>query len=84
MSLRILRNWYAANATFDASARKLTAKNAVGLCVVGMGASTSANCGTVITNMIHSASVCARCCNQAPFLMKNVGIVHASSSARPA
>ena len=48
-----------------------------------MGASTSANCGTVITNMIQSPSVCARCCSHAPFLMKNVGMVHASKSARP-
>lgn len=47
------------------------------------GASTSANWGTVITNMIQRASVWARCCSHAPRLMKNVGMVHARSSARP-
>ena len=33
------------------------------------------NAGTAIVNIIHSASVCARCCSQAPFLMKKAGMV---------
>ena len=83
MPRRIRVSCQMATATLAAKAMRLTTKNAVGLCVVGMGASTSANCGTVMTNMIQSASVCARCCSQAPFLMKNVGMVQASRSARP-
>ncbi len=54
---RILVICQTATAMLAVRAMALTTKNAVGLCVVGMGASTSANCGTVMMNMIHSASV---------------------------
>ena len=54
-----------------------------GLCVVGTGASLSANCGTVMINIIQSASVCALCCNQHPFLIKNAGIVQDNSRITP-
>ena len=66
-----------------ASARKLTIKNAVGLCVVGTGATRSAKVGTVMINIIQSANVCALCCNQHPLLMKNEGMVQDKRSNIP-
>ena len=42
------------------------------------------NVGTAIVNIIHRASVWARCCSQAPFLMKKAGMVQEISRAAPA
>ena len=44
---------------------------------------SSINAGNVCANMHQSASVCARCCNHAPFPIVKAQIVGASKSANP-
>ena len=79
------RTWYTATAMFATRASALTMNSAFGSCEESTANFESeTNAGTAIVNIIQNASVWARCCNQAPRLMKNAGMVQDTRSAAPA
>jgi len=66
-------------------ARALTANRATGSCDDCTAKDElDTNVGKAMVNIIQKARVCARCCSQAPRLMKKAGMVHDTSRAAPA